>query len=52
MTGVIEAARTVFSGGNILNWQTLLIAGVVSVLLFITGIYYFKSTEGFFADLV
>ena len=52
MTGVIDAARVVFSGGTTLNWTTLAISGMASVLLFIIGLYYFKSTERFFADLV
>lgn len=52
MTGVIEAARVVFSGGAALNWVTLAISGGASILLFIIGLYYFKSTERFFADLV
>lgn len=50
VAGVIEATRTVFSGGSTLNWQTLAISGATSVLLFIIGLYYFKSTERFFAD--
>lgn len=52
MTGVIDAARVVFSGGSNLNWGILAISGGASVLLFIIGLYYFKSTERFFADLV
>jgi lipopolysaccharide transport system permease protein len=52
MTGVIDAARVVFSGGANLNWGILAISGGASVLLFIIGLYYFKSTERFFADLV
>jgi lipopolysaccharide transport system permease protein len=52
MTGVIDAARVVFSGGSNLNWTTLVISAGASVLLFIIGLYYFKSTERFFADLV
>ena len=50
--GVIEASRIVFSGGINVNWVTLGISGAASVILFIIGLYYFKSTERFFADLV
>ncbi len=52
VAGVIEAARTTFSGASSLNFVTLGISGAASVFLFIIGLYYFKSTERFFADLV
>ena len=52
MTGVIEAARTVVAGGNGVNWGILGISGAASILMFFIGLYYFKSTERFFADLV
>ena len=52
MAGVIEAVRIVFSGGTSVNWITLAISGTSSILLFIIGYYYFKSTERFFADIV
>jgi lipopolysaccharide transport system permease protein len=52
VAGVIEASRTVFSGGTNFNWMTLGISGVASILMFLIGLYYFKSTERFFADLV
>ena len=52
MTGVIEAIRTVFTGSTAVNWTTLGISGAASVILFIIGLYYFKVTERFFADIV
>lgn len=52
MTGVIEAIRTVFAGSTVVNWTTLGISGVASIILFIIGLYYFKITERFFADIV
>jgi lipopolysaccharide transport system permease protein len=52
MTGVIDAARVIFSGGANLNWEILAVSGGASVLLFVIGLYCFKSTERFFADLV
>jgi lipopolysaccharide transport system permease protein len=52
MTGVIEAARVVFAGGSNVNWQVLGISAISSLALFVVGLYYFKSTERFFADLV
>jgi len=52
MAGVIEAVRVVFSGGTAINWTILAISGGAAILFFIVGLYYFKSTEKFFADLV
>lgn len=52
MTGVINAARVVFVGGTGLDWVTLAISAGASVLFFIIGLYYFRSTERFFADLI
>lgn len=50
--GVIESIRIVFSGGSEINWLTLVVSGLSSILLFIVGLYYFKLTERFFADIV
>ena len=52
MTGVIEAIRTVFAGSTAVNWTILGISGAASVILFVFGLYYFKATERFFADIV
>jgi ABC-type polysaccharide/polyol phosphate export permease len=52
MSGVIDAARIIFEGGSNINWITLGISGGASIILFVVGLYYFKSTERFFADLV
>jgi lipopolysaccharide transport system permease protein len=52
MTGVIEAVRVVFAGGSGVDWLTLGISTVAAVGIFMVGIYYFKTTERFFADLL
>jgi len=52
IAGVIESVRIVIAGGQITNWDILGISALSSILLFIIGLYYFKSTERFFADLV
>lgn len=51
MTGVIEALRATFAG-TFINWGILGISALSSVVLFLIGLYYFKSTERFFADIV
>ncbi|HJY98757.1 MAG TPA: ABC transporter permease [Patescibacteria group bacterium] len=52
MTGVIEAARTIFAGEGVVNWPVLGISAASALLLFLIGLFYFKSTERYFADLV
>lgn len=52
MTGVIEAVRLIFGGSGVIDWQIIFISGLSSLVLFIVGLFYFKSTERFFADLV
>lgn len=52
MTGVIEAIRHLFVSASGVDWGILWISGISSVVLFLVGLYYFKSTERFFADLV
>ncbi len=51
MTGIIEAARASFFGVNPINFQLLLISVGISVGLFLFGVFRFKKTERFFADL-
>ena len=51
MTGIIEAARASFFGVNPINFQLLFISVGVAVALFMFGIFRFKKTERFFADL-
>lgn len=52
MTGVIEAARTVFVKTNQIDWQIFLISAVSSIVLFVVGVLVFRRTERYFADIV
>jgi len=52
MAGVIEAARAVILGTKDIDWQILSVSMVISALLFIFGIFYFRKTEKFFADII
>jgi len=52
MTGVIEAARSVFVKSNPIDLQILIISTVSSILMFIFGSIVFRKTERFFADIV
>ncbi len=52
MTGVIKAARAAFFGTEPINWLLLLISMIAVLILFVIGIYFFKKTERYFADIV
>lgn len=52
VVGVIDTMRTVIAGGSVTNWGIVLISMISSILVFFVGLYYFKSTQKFFADLV
>lgn len=52
MSGVIEAARSVVFGDRVVDWHLLSISIVISLVLFIFGIMYFRKTERYFADII
>ncbi|MCX6762501.1 MAG: ABC transporter permease [Candidatus Moranbacteria bacterium] len=51
MTGVIETARSSFLGVTPINFQLLFVSLGISVVLFLFGVFKFKKTERFFADI-
>lgn len=51
MVGVIEGMRAIFLNTRAFPWDWVLMGGVVSVLLFLFGCFYFRRTERHFADL-
>jgi lipopolysaccharide transport system permease protein len=52
MTGVIKAARAAILGNAPINWLLLLISGVACLIMLIIGVFFFKKTERYFADIV
>lgn len=52
MTGIIKAARSALFGTPPINWTLLFISGLVTIVVLIIGIWYFKKTERTFADLI
>lgn len=52
LTGIIETTRTLISGSSSIDWQLLTISITISILLFLAGLYYFRKTERFFADIL
>jgi len=51
LVGVIEGFRGCFSGST-MPWETILISYVSAVIIFLSGAWYFKKMEKYFADIV
>lgn len=51
MVGVIEGFRSALLGTNQMPWGYTIIGFVVSLLLAVTGAYYFRFKEKVFADV-
>jgi len=52
MSGVIETVRTGLLGVGAINWSVFGFSALLSILLFLLGIMYFKRSERFFADII
>jgi lipopolysaccharide transport system permease protein len=52
MTGVLKAARAAILGGAPINWLLLFLSGITCFILLVIGLFYFKKTERYFADIV
>jgi len=52
MMGVIQSARAAILGTAPINWLLIEISLVGTLLLMIFGIYIFKKTERYFADII
>jgi lipopolysaccharide transport system permease protein len=52
MVGVIEGFRAVLLGTVAFPTQIIAISALVSVILFVFGLFYFKQMERYFADVV
>ncbi len=51
MAGVIEGFRSVLLKTNPIPWDLITIGLVASLIIFISGAYYFKRMEKYFADV-
>lgn len=51
MVGVIEGMRAAFLGTKAMPWDLIGIGGVVSLVLFLLGAFYFRRMEKTFADI-
>lgn len=52
MTGIISAARNGIVGVDKVNWLNLGISAVIILFILIIGLYFFRKTERYFADVV
>ena len=52
MAGVIKAAQAAILGNAPINWLLLSISFAACLVILFIGIYVFKKTERFFADIL
>jgi lipopolysaccharide transport system permease protein len=52
MSGLIEAHRALILGNQAVNIEMLLVSALITIVIFIFGLYYFKSVERYFADII
>ncbi|MFO7675571.1 MAG: ABC transporter permease [bacterium] len=52
VSGVITNARAALLGQGQFNWGILAISFLTSCVYFVVGLYYFRNTERYFADIV
>jgi lipopolysaccharide transport system permease protein len=52
MTGIIEGFRSALLGTTPFPTQMVLISALVSLIIFIVGVMYFRRTEQYFADVL
>lgn len=52
ISGVISNARAALLGHSPVDWHVMGISLLMSFIFFVVGLYYFRSTERYFADIV
>ena len=52
MGGVIEAFRPAVLGHMPITWTSLGISAAIGFLIFVSGIFYFRRVERYFADVI
>jgi lipopolysaccharide transport system permease protein len=50
ISGALELMRGIFSG-YVINYETVFISLITSIVIFVIGVVYFRKTESYFADL-
>jgi len=52
MAGIIEGFRSALLGSNPMPWDLIIVGSLVTLVLMIIGLSYFKFTERIFADVM
>jgi lipopolysaccharide transport system permease protein len=52
MSGYIEAHRAALIGLHPIDWPMMGVSVLITIIIFITGLAYFKSVERYFADII
>lgn len=52
IVGVIEGFRSAFLGTNPMPWDLIAVGAVSSVIIVLSGLFFFKKREKFFADVI
>ncbi len=52
MSGIIEGFRSILIGSISFPTEMVILAGVISSIIFISGMFYFRQTENYFADIL
>ncbi len=52
LAGVIESTRSAIGGSSHLDYGILTVSLVSSIVIFLLGLIYFRTTERFFADII
>ncbi len=52
MVGVIKAYRASLLGHQPIDWSLLSLSTAIIIVIFISGLYYFRRMERYFADVV
>jgi homopolymeric O-antigen transport system permease protein len=52
LTGIIDAFRNSVISSQRIDWQLLMLSSALTVVIFVTGLHFFRKTERTFADIV
>ena len=52
MSGIIDAHRACILGYKSVDWASLSLSTAITLVIFISGLFYFRKTENFFADII
>jgi lipopolysaccharide transport system permease protein len=52
MTGIIEGFRSALLGKMAFPTSMIIVSAVVSIIIFLCGLFYFKQMERYFADII